>query len=338
MKPITQDLTIFLRQTLGSTVSISAPLRQLKGGFDTDTYSFNIENGPADMPNELVLRLFRKNEAHRVGTESTVQNAINTEIDLVPRVPIDSAGHRVDGRPFIVMEYLPGTNLGAQIGNPEILAAIPKLLATQQVNLHRVDSLGVRGDLSSLNTNFERLAPQAMLNRISSMAQTTRHTGLINIDRWLNDNRPHPPSKPTICHGDFHANNILFDHGKVTGIIDWGNITFTHAEFDVAVTHLIMSVGPLTMQGDPDQLDELIKKITSEYLDCYRAIRPLDDSLLAYYGALRAAHAYAKVVAANHGCGVQFAGHDGYSWKHPVLFTAIGQILEQITGVRADEE
>lgn len=40
----------------------------------------------------------------------------------------------------------------------------------------------------------------------------------------------------------------------------------------------------------------------AEYLAAYGAQRPNDDGLLEYYGTLRAAHAYAKIIAARAGC------------------------------------
>jgi hypothetical protein len=38
--------------------------------------------------------------------------------------------------------------------------------------------------------------------------------------RWLEANIP-PPVAPSLVHGDFRLGNLMFEHGRVTGVLDW---------------------------------------------------------------------------------------------------------------------
>jgi aminoglycoside phosphotransferase (APT) family kinase protein len=38
--------------------------------------------------------------------------------------------------------------------------------------------------------------------------------------RWLEANLP-PPTEPRLVHGDFRLGNLMFEHGRLTGVLDW---------------------------------------------------------------------------------------------------------------------
>ncbi len=63
-----------------------------------------------------------------------------------------------------------------------------------------------------------------MLSRIGNIAEATSEPDLLAIKSWLEDNWPSQPQAAAICHGDLHPDNILYLDGKVTGLIDWGNV------------------------------------------------------------------------------------------------------------------
>ena len=39
--------------------------------------------------------------------------------------------------------------------------------------------------------------------------------------RWLADNAPPPPERMMLIHGDFRLGNLLVEHGRLTGVLDW---------------------------------------------------------------------------------------------------------------------
>jgi hypothetical protein len=45
---------------------------------------------------------------------------------------------------------------------------------------------------------------------------------------------PAPPFEPVFLHRDYHPGNVLWEGGRVTGVIDWPNACYGPADFDVA--------------------------------------------------------------------------------------------------------
>lgn len=292
---------------------------------------------PRGSTEELVLRLFRSSgESDRVNLESTIQNTIHAAGHPVPRVPIDSGGHSLIGRPFLIMERLEGSTLASGLEDQSLFEKLPGLMGNLQVGIHETDSADLRTQLADAEVDIRHMTPKSMLERVSKLAEASGVAELTAIRQWLTERWPTQPVDPVICHGDFHPANILVADGKVTGLIDWGNVMFTHPEYDVAIPHMIMSIGPIDLDGKKPPREDLRKAVEwamAEYLAAYRTQRPLDDDLLEYYGALRAAHAYARVISANRGVDLPYTAHDAYAWRHPVLFAVIRNILEKTTGV-----
>jgi len=234
------------------------------------------------------------------------------------------------------MERLEGSTLASGLEEQSLFQKLPGLMANLQVGIHETDSAELRTRLVDAGVDIQGMTPESMLDRVSKLAEASGVAELTAISRWLSERWPTQPVDPVVCHGDFHPANILVADGQVTGLIDWGNVMFTHPEYDVAISHMIMSIGPIDLDGKLPPREDLRKAVEwamAEYLAAYRTHRPLDDDLLEYYGALRAAHAYARVISANRGVDLPYTAHDAYAWRHPVLFAVIRNILEKTTGV-----
>ena len=171
LSKIADELEQFLRSKLDDGVSIIDGLHRLEGGFDTDTFAFEIENAPVGFPANLVLRLFRSpRDAPRVTRESTIQNAAHDAGHPVPAVPIDSLNKLLIGRPFLLMELLPGSALGTLLEDDELLAKVPGIMARLQVGLHQTNSAGLRKSPDSAGIASENMTPDNMLEQIGGMA------------------------------------------------------------------------------------------------------------------------------------------------------------------------
>jgi aminoglycoside phosphotransferase (APT) family kinase protein len=46
---------------------------------------------------------------------------------------------------------------------------------------------------------------------------------------------------PTWLHGDLHSRNVLVEHGLISGIIDWGDITSGDCATDLASIWILFS-------------------------------------------------------------------------------------------------
>jgi len=46
---------------------------------------------------------------------------------------------------------------------------------------------------------------------------------------------------PTWLHGDFHARNVVVDEGRITGVIDWGDLTAGDRATDLAAVWMLFA-------------------------------------------------------------------------------------------------
>jgi aminoglycoside phosphotransferase (APT) family kinase protein len=58
------------------------------------------------------------------------------------------------------------------------------------------------------------------------------------------------PAKGSLVHGDYWSGNILWDQGRLTGILDWENVAFGEPGFDVANCRMEMIVDGMDDAAD----------------------------------------------------------------------------------------
>jgi fructosamine-3-kinase len=86
--------------------------------------------------------------------------------------------------------------------------------------------------------------PVEMLRRIEKLSA--------QLERWLIE-----PDQPSLIHGDIWRNNVLTQHGRITGFIDPA-IYYGHAEIELAYTTLFAGTfGPA-------------------FFECYQQLRPIE--------------------------------------------------------------
>jgi Phosphotransferase enzyme family len=54
--------------------------------------------------------------------------------------------------------------------------------------------------------------------------------------------RPVPAHRPVLCHRDFHPGNVLWHHGRVSGVVDWTHACIGPAAADVAHCRLNLTL------------------------------------------------------------------------------------------------
>jgi len=146
---------------------------------------------------------------------------------LVPKVYWLEDDEKWLGRPFFIMEKLPGTTTPNRLGlfapeNPELRAKIAKQWVGILAHIHTVDWKGL--GLSFLGVpragtdcarreidkweqaiNKHKLEPQPMLTE-----------ALL----WLKNNKPEA-ERISLVHGDYKQDNILYENDKIAAILDW---------------------------------------------------------------------------------------------------------------------
>lgn len=184
---------------------------------------------------------------------------------IVQTVPPEEG---IDGA--VLMECLSGTVLKIANMTEEMAFEMGLLLA--QIHLHRtsgygelIDQEGLRLDAGQMfGMKFEEIItecaphlPSALMDR----CQHYYHTHLKLLDGV---------DGPCIVHRDFRPGNVIFDHRKIQGIIDWSSAVSSFAEEDFCcMEHGEWSNNPSTRNSF------LAGYATKRSVPDYKAIMPL---------------------------------------------------------------
>ena len=125
-----------------------------------------------------------------------------------------------------------GQVLGILRQLPRIRREVLRLWDEAQTRLHtlpvsdfvdRIERAGFSGE----NFTFD--------SQLASLRDSAEEFGLNDLRPafdWLTGHRPRRSQTAVICHGDFQPLNILADHGRLSGVIDWVKATIADPAFD----------------------------------------------------------------------------------------------------------
>ncbi len=167
--------------------------------------------------------------AHDVLREFRVISALKNSSVPVPRPIAACADPSVIGAPFYLMEALPGGAIRFDL--PPALAAAPivvrrsigEQLVDALATLHMTDPAIV--GLADLGKPTSYIARQ--LRRWKGQLEYARTRQVPDLDwtaEWLERNMPADVERPSIVHGDYRLDNVLFTQEpppRLLGIVDW---------------------------------------------------------------------------------------------------------------------
>ena len=228
---IAGKLLAYLRDELNdSTTVYTSPPSQLRGGFQTATYQFQVTGLQKRLNRRLVLRLYPEySDPENAIWESTVQNTLVDKGFPVANAHFVCTERSILGGAFFIMDFLPG--------KPMITApidTIPHLLGKTHAALHGIDPESIIKSLGESEVADSKYRLSGLLNRLKEEARDLPWIRA-GVD-WLIQNRPPEPERLAVCHGDFHPLNILINAGNVSGVLDWPNFLLGDPAFDVANT------------------------------------------------------------------------------------------------------
>ncbi len=316
----------YLRAVLGAGIGYEAAPARLSGGFDTVIMAFSLAGAPPQWQGGLILRLMAQARlADRVRREAATHDALTGAGFAAPRVLRAETDGTPLGRPFLIMQRLPGANMGAG-GLVSILRA-PRVLATAQAGFHRVPPEALRESARRLGVDAAMFTLEGEVARLARRIAEGGFVGLGAGAAWLHRHRPSPAEAEVICHGDYHPLNVMLDGGRLSGVIDWSQAIIAEPAFDVAATTVILRFPYL---GEPRWSRAPVwlarRLFLRRYLGAYRAARPFDARNLAYFEAMRVLHALAV------------AGETPTSprdpWNQPHTLAALYGHFERISGLR----
>jgi len=170
----------------------------------------------------------------------------------------------VDGRLGIVMERIDGPAMpDVATAHPERIPELAETMARLQAGLHDFQA----PDEAAGQT--ELLARKILSTR--SPLETDKKEALAAAVRGM-------PQGISLCHGDFHPQNILLPPGRPPVVIDWDCPTKGNALADLARTVLLLR-GSVCYAGSgrPELagvLTGMLERVGDHYLECYFRVRP----------------------------------------------------------------
>lgn len=304
---VDQSLLAFLRDLAGSgdLTYLESP-REILGGADTRIFAFQLADAPAPFSGPLILRLFAEDDdPSRARWEGAVQSAVAGMSYPAPPVVVSHSEPHPLGAGFIIMARLPGRPM---LQAPTLTKMLPEavrlvtsypiVLAEYQARLHALDAgeflralqaHGLpEGGPGGAGISQRSATIGGQLDQLAARIEGAQLTGLQPALDWLLGNRPSDPSRPVICHGDFHPINVLVYEGVVTGVIDWPMATVADCAFDVASTRVLLAIAPIDLPSPLDGAVGLLRRlVVRRYYRAYLSHRAVDAGNVAYFEALR---------------------------------------------------
>lgn len=235
-----------LSQWLGRPVSPTR-IERMSGGMINSVLALHFDVPP----HEAVIKIAAETGAGRFAHEAEVLQWLRAHTDLpVPEVYLHQADGATVPVSFILMERLPGTNLGRAMLSKHDRADIDLQMAQALLDLHS-HQRGTFGGLFGRDQSdhwLDVFLPRMRSNypgletRISPRAY--RQIGRI-LDQ-LGDIFD-PEGKPTLVHGDIWATNVIVaEHNgrwRLTGFVDPG-AHFADVEYELAYLEVFQTVTP----------------------------------------------------------------------------------------------
>jgi aminoglycoside 2''-phosphotransferase len=116
------------------------------------------------------------------------------------------------------------------------------------------------------------LSPPARARALDELATIARQR------RAFEDAQPRP-STPVLLHADIKPEHLLHDPatGALTGLLDWGDVSLGHSDFDLAIISAFC--GPRTLQGLLDRLPDAAAARAAASIPFLLTLRWLQDAV-----------------------------------------------------------
>lgn len=211
-------------------------IRYLDSGWDNKVFLID---------GKVIFRFpHRKVAEQLIVRESAILRNIQEKISL--NIPsIKYLGQPTEDYPFVFHGYnlLPGVSgCRAQLGEIQRNESI-EVIATFLKELHSIDGelakdLGAQKQVFD-RTELDRIIPE-LDKRMHAINQ--KHISLINEDHYQAEidavrSTILPKDQVVLVHGDLYCKHILFEKGKLSGVIDWGDVGINVKAIDLALLY-----------------------------------------------------------------------------------------------------
>ena len=313
--PSPGEVSSALRQRLagrfpGEVADIEVPVR-IVGGFDFWIYGLHF-GGPG-LPAQWAVPLIARIPAGPgrfvlLEQESRMQAWVAAQgYPAPPLLELVPPGELFES-PVQVMRRQAGTTMAdAMAAAPWHILRFARQLAACQAALHRVPVPAWAGTGPEWSLADKRL----LLTRY--LVANGSHSGLAEaLERTERILPLLKVPEPVICHGDFHARNLLMDATTVS-VIDWTDAGIGDRHGDIARTAWLPRFAAVAATHQRQRLVRLAwaPALSRAYLSSYRRDLPVDAARLRLWMPLQFLHAWAGAVADEQELiGPSRAGHD----------------------------
>ena len=260
---ITADFLSYLQSDTSDHVAYEQEPTRLTGGADARLYRYKLmEQEPRVL---RVLRPARQVEELRylqLVHQTLHQQGLNAP--LIHRVCGDPS---VLGGVFTVMDLVSGQPLSAQ--PPEIHASV---LGASMARMHMLDVRPFVETFRRAGIADEHFLFPALLQRVFDDIEQT-NPWAVDLVGWLRDQLPLADLDRSVIHGDYHGNNVMFEDGAVTGVLDW---TFAIADPAVDLAHMMNVYFLYALQLLEDYSSPHAEQLVDGVLKAYQEIKSLD--------------------------------------------------------------
>ncbi len=246
---LASELPRLLQRPLGPVV-VSGVTR-LKGGYSRQMWSFDTSPAgrSASGPRRTWILCADRTDGV-VGpdsldrpTEARLLHLANQHgIPAPDAIAWSAHGKSPLGAAWFVMERLPGSAaVGPLLRDPWYAEHRAELADRKAAILAAIHHLPT-GDLLGHSPHPDEVADREVSRWIRALAETPEATTptLERAAEWLATNRPPPPAKVTLIHGDYRTGNLLHDHEGIRGVLDWEMAHLGDPIEDVAWAQLII--------------------------------------------------------------------------------------------------
>lgn len=210
---------------------------KLRDGWESDNYIITIEYGEPRTHVDWVLRIYSGRGSYEKATRefNSMQNLFTAGYP-VPRVFLLEAEHSPIGRPFILMEYIPGEMMWQilDVAPADRQAQLIEQFSRLFVQLHELDWKQFDDSLPSNNQFF---FIDRWLKDAHSELQMFPDIDASSFLDWVAARRSlFGCTRPSPVHQDFHPGNVLVKVDDSAIVIDWTGFEITDSRFDLAWT------------------------------------------------------------------------------------------------------
>lgn len=194
---------------------------KLQGGMSSAVFRVSVYNG--EEKQAYVLRIFDNDEWNRQEPDlarheaTSLRLAGQAAVETPQILAYDEAGRHSGGKPSVLMSLLEGS----VIIEPDDMVLWLDGLAAALAPIHRLDASSFPWAYRTY-MNLDEVGRQAWSSVPELWEEAVRLA-----------KQPRPDYKPCFIHRDYHPTNVLWQQGRVSGVVDWVNACSGPAGIDV---------------------------------------------------------------------------------------------------------